>query len=496
MATNSAVLNDFASQLAGLKKAYGTATQPDDVQKQAAQLRNQAFSSGVDLNQLEDSANQVGGFKTSSSPEENAWRETTFNTAKTATALPQIPTISPMNVAATNSNTYLDSYNKLATQYQQLVNTPFTFNPENDPTYQAAVKLSDTQAKTASKNALETMNDRGIINSSVTSNQLGQIQTAAQQKPLELIPQLQQQAYSQNQQGISNIFGLMGNQMQMGLAQQQLPMQEAALTGKYAPSGMTDLINRILADKQGYGNDLSTSVQKQNYTNDAQAARDALSAKYGMDANALYGSQVDYGDALKNASGAGQMTVAQQQTMLNAINGLGSTYGSLPTGSGKVVSGLPNYSNLGSLYTGLEGKPTLGQQGQNTSLMNAQTSASNANRAAAPKSVSDLDQIKLNTQAAANSILLKSTNKDDAYAFINAHQQELLDSGVDMQTLQDAIEKNPKWAPPKPTTPTSKYSQQVTTAAMKAMEQVSPTDPEYNKKLEAQLQYFQSVLGK
>lgn len=89
----------------------------------------------------------------------------------------------------------------------------FNYDVNSDPVYQQALKNAMTQAdlsaKRASRNALETMNERGILNSSLTSNQLAEIQNEYQQQAnneiqSNLLPQLLQQAYNRYRDSVSD----------------------------------------------------------------------------------------------------------------------------------------------------------------------------------------------------------------------------------------------------------------------------------------------------
>lgn len=122
-------------------------------------------------------------------------------------------TSSTMNIN-TPSNTF--NYNPMNDErfkaYFQPVQA-FTYDPKSDPLYQTALQNALSQAranaKVASQNALESLNERGISNSSIASNQLAQIEqnalTGAQsQLESNLIPQLVNQAYQRYQDNINN----------------------------------------------------------------------------------------------------------------------------------------------------------------------------------------------------------------------------------------------------------------------------------------------------
>src|SRR5690554_5646744 len=94
--------------------------------------------------------------------------------------------------------------NELMSKYESLMNTPFQYNPETDPGYQAQRQLADLRAGDASKAAMETMNEKGILNSSLTSSQLAQIEQRAEQEAAAYIPQYRSEAYGQYQDKLRN----------------------------------------------------------------------------------------------------------------------------------------------------------------------------------------------------------------------------------------------------------------------------------------------------
>lgn len=93
---------------------------------------------------------------------------------------------------------------ELMTKYEQMMNTPFQYNPETDPGYQAQRQLAQLRAGDATRSAMETLNDRGILNSSITGSQLGQIQQRAEQEAAAYIPQYRDQARQDYQDRLRN----------------------------------------------------------------------------------------------------------------------------------------------------------------------------------------------------------------------------------------------------------------------------------------------------
>jgi LysM repeat protein len=84
------------------------------------------------------------------------------------------------------------------------------YNVENDPVYQSMVEMAKKQAASASVSAMEDMNDRGILNSTVTSDRLGQIQQGAMDQVTAAIPELEAQAYGRHMDKIESLYNMMG----------------------------------------------------------------------------------------------------------------------------------------------------------------------------------------------------------------------------------------------------------------------------------------------
>jgi hypothetical protein len=167
------------------------------------------------------------------------------------------------------SNDYMDKATQLMAQLETMMNNGYNFDYAKDPTFMAAQQMAQSGAKTASLDAMESMNDRGIMNSSLMGNQLAQIEQQAQLKPMELIPQLQAQAYNQYQGGISNLATLMQGYLSTGQSQldyaQNKALNEAIATGKYiAPEAALQINNAIGQDVMNTSNPAGASTLSAN----------------------------------------------------------------------------------------------------------------------------------------------------------------------------------------------------------------------------------------
>lgn len=128
----------------------------------------------------------------------------------------------------------------------------FSYNPQTDPQYQAALRQAQQNAQTAGNNAMVQMGSRGIGNSSMTSDRVAQIQQSEYGRVSDtVLPQLAQQAYQRYsddanrdwQMQLANYQASQDRQSQLaglvpmlsGLDQQdwQRGITEAGLTGQY-----------------------------------------------------------------------------------------------------------------------------------------------------------------------------------------------------------------------------------------------------------------------
>lgn len=86
--------------------------------------------------------------------------------------------------------------NDLLQQLTERINKPFTYDPSQDPAYQAA-------AQGVRQNVMETMNERGILNSTITRDDMTKLMAQA-------VPAFAQQAYGREQDVIRNLMNIQG----------------------------------------------------------------------------------------------------------------------------------------------------------------------------------------------------------------------------------------------------------------------------------------------
>lgn len=258
---------------------------------------------------------------------------------------------------------YLDQANAYRLQIEELLNTPFSYNYQTDPSFIAAQQLAQSGAARAKDTTYADMADRGILNSTITSDRVAEINRDAELKPLEMIPSLQAQALSQRNADLNTLLNLYSSAQSAGMQEQQFnrmfPLQEAAVTGRYLPDGAKELIDSIISAKSQWATaDKETQEQLRQIGIDARSRLAAM----GIDAENLFGAHLSTDEARTNIAKAGMMTSQSQNQLLNFLMNLGNTYGAIPQGASNVLSGTPLYGGLSGVLQSLEGVPNLAQK--------------------------------------------------------------------------------------------------------------------------------------
>jgi len=203
----------------------------------------------------------------------------------------------------------LDWSNKqseIFSQLEQAMKTPFTYDPNTDAALQSQRALYEAGAAQASQNAMETMNDRGILGSSITGNQLAQIQQQANTQFNALIPQYREQAYNQYQNNLAQIGQMLSQAMNLRNQQFNEGVTKAELTGTYMPEGAEQLVNSLYGLKAQAETRGITAQERAQLSTQADQIRAQLTAM-GVDV-----SGIGADTSLSNAQ-VGQRTLAGRQ---------------------------------------------------------------------------------------------------------------------------------------------------------------------------------------
>lgn len=177
----------------------------------------------------------------------------------------------------------------------------FSYDPNTDPIYQAALASAKANAQSAGGDAMAELNKRGILDSTITGDRVSGIMAdAVSGVETNLMPQLASQAYGRYRDDINQ-----KNQ------DEQLAIQKGQLLGVYESDEMKSLYNEVMQAKQDYANATTPEARAEAH----QRAVDARDKLEGMNANAgLAGSDVTYDQALGNQSKFGVQTLEGQRT--------------------------------------------------------------------------------------------------------------------------------------------------------------------------------------
>lgn len=244
---------------------------------------------------------------------------TNYAPVSSPSSVPAPPTSQPSYQPSAEFQEWNARQNDLFNRLESMMNQPFNYNPETDPGYQAQRQLAQLRAGDATKAALELQNEKGLLSSSMTNSQLGQIQQRAEQEAAAYIPQYRDQAYSQYRDQLANAANLLGlasgrantaydRNYQTGRDAQSDAFTEAGLTGVYRSPQAQSQINALMDLKRQAETPGITAEQRAELSRQADGIRSQLSAM-GVDISNL-GANVH---SSKAAAPAGVQTLASRE---------------------------------------------------------------------------------------------------------------------------------------------------------------------------------------
>lgn len=309
-------------------------------------------------------------------------------------------------LAAPNPNDELQPWMKAYTDYLQKPTTPFKYDAESDPAYQAARRTAQTNSQQAAGNIAADMNKRGLLNSTITADRGNQAAQAEYSRVSDtILPQLRSESYKQyqdaqqqdryknedimkyittrygmNQDDIVNKRTDTQNAFTNNLATRQDARAEGQMTGSYMPPGAKDSISAILALKQQAEQSGTTPEQMTQLKAAADGERNKL-YQMGVDPS-IVGFDNNYDQASKNAAGYRGIPTLQaqgqnfnqnlqthdqalQETQVNA-----QLTGKLPDGTPTYAAGQESLRNTAQ-YAGMyNGQPTMQKIMQDANISN------------------------------------------------------------------------------------------------------------------------------
>lgn len=302
---------------------------------------------------------------------------TTSTAATTPTMTGTTTTLPAVTTPKTNAQQGSELMD-LMRQYAQKQATPFSYDPNSDPSYQAALKRTQQNINDGNSAVQAELNRRGILNSTITSDRMAETSAnAMNQLESEIVPTLQQQAYQQylnNLQQEQQQFANLGSLASMYQNEDQRNfgnrVTEAGLTGNYMPEGAQNAINAILQLKQQAETKGISAAELAKLSAQADGYRAQL-LSMGIDPT-QYAATVNYNTARTNKAGLrtlqGQaMDLQNKQANLDAANAVSQL-------TGRLVSPQGDWSGLYRQATNPNAPLTMAGQNQafNQNLANQQ----------------------------------------------------------------------------------------------------------------------------
>ncbi|MFK4167250.1 hypothetical protein ACI2LM_13470 [Paenibacillus lautus] len=216
----------------------------------------------------------------------------------------------------------------------------FSYDAQSDPAYQAALQRARANIDAGNSQAQAEMNRRGILNSTITSDRMGEISANEMGRvETDVLPSLMQQAYqryadqlAQEQQQFQNLGSLYG----MNISEDQRGFDnrvtESGLTGNYMPAGAQEIINNILDLKRQAEQKGLSAAERANLSARADGYRAQLSQMnidpsfYAANVNSKQASQSN--PALRTLQGQ-QVDLQRQGANWNAAQSVWDATGRL-----------------------------------------------------------------------------------------------------------------------------------------------------------------------
>jgi hypothetical protein len=196
-----------------------------------------------------------------------------------------------------------------------LVNTPFTFNAETDPSYQAALRAAQQNLEVNQKNTNAQLRATGQGKSSYSETVANQLANqSAENVANNILPVYAQQAYQQYQDSIGNQRNLYQDYNQQDF---QNPLTEAQTTGNYLPAEAKQAIQNLLSLKTQAESKGITAQDRAGLSSQADQIRNQLKS-LGIDPS-FYGANKTAAQASQNNPSIRTLAgVAQDQSVKNA----------------------------------------------------------------------------------------------------------------------------------------------------------------------------------
>lgn len=368
--------------------------------------------------------------------------KTTDQTSGGATT-PSSTTTTPGSTTATGtagqgfmfSGDYAADAQKLMTQLQQIYTTPFSYNKDTDSSYLAAKQSLDQQASLAKDQTYADMADRGILNSSVTTGQLGSIQQQSVQSLAQVVPGLEANAYNRYQGNINNqanvvqtMLGQLNSNRSFANEDRAFnadqSWREADVTGSYESPEYKQAFDSLIGAKTGYAGttDKAARAKFAQTGKDARAALATLTGRSPAEIEKMFGGTVGIDAALANYGQGGSPTMTSQRYALDD----------------KRYNAETTYAHGRDTVADTQWNKEYGLRVADQKRL-AAAAANKGSGGSGGLTFNEL--LKANTNRMRTSMLGKIHSVDEVPAWIEANKDEILQLGINTVDLHDAAQK-------------------------------------------------------
>lgn len=238
--------------------------------------------------------------------------------------------------------TSLESYKqmkKYTQMYEAALGKKFSYNPSSDPLYSQMSDLMDKNSSLASRTAMEELNSRGILNSTITSDRVGQITKDNASQLNTFANNLRDQSYNQYQANLSSLKDMLAYSTDTYNADRNF--------------GQSALQNQWSANQwqQEYDTNQNQWNQQFNYTANQDAINNDLSVAEAV--NNAYTSGLSGGEDYYNNSGTTGTTTTPTYNYSGTTTSSGSNNSNTKSNSSSNSSSSSSSSNNGVLGTSL-----------------------------------------------------------------------------------------------------------------------------------------------
>lgn len=256
------------------------------------------------------------------------------------TSVPSVPAAAKTAAQTMVATTSQPRTEQALSAQANLVNTPFSYNADSDPAYQAALRAAQQNLSVNQKNTNAQLRATGQGKSSYSETVANQLANqSAENVANNILPIYAQQAYQQYQDNIGNQRNLYQDYNQQDF---QNPITEAQVTGNYLPAEAKQAIQNLIGLKSQAETKGITKDARTQLSTEADAIRAQLKA-LGIDPS-FYGA--DKTAAQASANNPGIRTLQGQQLDLQGKQANLDAATAVSNMTGKVITPQTDWQGL------------------------------------------------------------------------------------------------------------------------------------------------------